>query len=144
MMSVRSALAQMYLILLSQRERAVQREDDPALRVRGVRLAGLQDGGNLSHSAEEQKQVASLLRWVPLVNTLQHTQVWPRVQFLRAGRLLFWRNGLVDHLQNRRNLHCNQFAKTNILKHCIFTVRSAEISPEWGRVCLAPAELVRR
>ena len=76
------------LVLLHQGEGAVQRQDDPALGVRGVHLAGLLDGGDLGHATEEQQQVAALLRGVALVDALQHAQVRPRVQLLQAGRLL--------------------------------------------------------
>lgn len=86
------------LVLLHQRERAVQRQDDPALRVRGVHLARLLDGADLGHAAEEEQHVAALLGRVALVYALKHPQVRPRVQLLQPRRLLLGGDGLVDHL----------------------------------------------
>lgn len=73
-------------------------QDNPALRVCGIGLARLKHSGDLSHTTEEEQQVAPLLRRVALVNSLEHTQIWPRVQLLRARGLFLGRDGLIDHL----------------------------------------------
>lgn len=62
----------------------MQRQDDPAACVRGINLTGLLDGGDLSHTAEEEEQVAALLRRVALVDALQDAQVRPGIQFFGA------------------------------------------------------------
>lgn len=73
-------------------------QDDPALGVCGVGLAGLEHRGDLRHATEEEQEVSPLLRRVALVNPLEHPQIRPRVQLLRAGDLLLWGDRLIDHL----------------------------------------------
>lgn len=70
------------LILLGDGQRAVQREDDPAARVRGVDLTGLLDGGNLCHAAQENEQIAAFLGGVALIDPLQDPEVRSGVHFL--------------------------------------------------------------
>lgn len=79
-------------------------QDDPALGVCSVGLAGLKHGGDLSHPTEEEQQVAPLLRRVALINPLEHPQIRPRVQLLRAGYLLLWRDRLIDHLDKTHEM----------------------------------------
>lgn len=76
----------------------MQRQDDPATRVRGINLTGIQDGGNLCHTAEEEEQITAFLRRVTLVDALQDAQVWSGIQLLRARGLFLRWNGLVYHL----------------------------------------------
>lgn len=72
----------MDLVLLDQGQGAVQRQDYPAARVRGVNLTRLLDGGDLRHAAEEEEQVSTLLWGVALIDALQDAKVRSGVQFL--------------------------------------------------------------
>lgn len=60
----------------------MQRQDDPATRVRGIDLTGLLDGGNLCHTAQKNEQIATFLSRVALINTLQDPQIWSGIHFL--------------------------------------------------------------
>lgn len=87
------------LILLGQGESAMQRQHYPATRVCRIHLTGLLDGGDFCHTAEEEKQISTLLWGVAMVDALQDAQVRPGIQLLGAGGLLLRRNRLVYHLK---------------------------------------------